>query len=164
MKISILGGGPAGLYFAILLKKARPDCQIALYERNRADDTFGFGVVFSDQTLDIFARYDSESHAAILANFAYWDDIEVHFKDAVVRVGGNGFCGCSRQTLLTLLQKRARALGVELYFKQDIADLGVFAGSDVIVAADGINSRVRALYEGHFAPSVDLRPNKFVWL
>ena len=164
LKVSILGGGPAGLYFAILLKQARPDCRIALYERNRADDTFGFGVVFSDQTLDIFRRYDPQSHAAILANFAYWDDIEVHFKGEVVRVGGNGFCGCSRQTLLTLLQERARALGVELHFEQEIEDLSLFAGSDLIVAADGINSRVRALYQDHFQPDVDLRPNKFVWL
>jgi anthraniloyl-CoA monooxygenase len=164
IKVSILGGGPAGLYFAILLKQARPQCQIALYERNRADDTFGFGVVFSDQTLDIFRRYDPESHAAILANFAYWDDIAVHFKNEVVRVGGNGFCGCSRQVLLTLLQQRARELGVELHFEQDIQDLAAFAGSDLIVAADGINSRVRALYQDHFEPSVDLRPNKFVWL
>ena len=164
MKVHVIGGGPAGLYFAILLKKARPQCRIALYERNRADDTFGFGVVFSDQTLDIFRRYDPESHAAILANFAYWDDIAVHFKGEVVRVGGNGFCGCSRQTLLSLLQERARALGVELHFEKEVSDLGAFAGSDLIVAADGINSRVRALYQDHFAPSVDLRPNKFVWL
>ena len=164
LKVSILGGGPAGLYFAILLKKARPESRIALYERNRANDTFGFGVVFSDQTLDIFRRYDPESHAAILANFAYWDDIAIHFKNEITRVGGNGFCGCSRQTLLRLLQERARALGVELHFEQDITDLAVFAGSDLIVAADGINSRVRALHQDHFAPSVDVRPNKFVWL
>ena len=120
MKVSILGGGPAGLYFSILLKKSRPDCEIALYERNRADDTFGFGVVFSDQTLDIFKRYDPVSHAAILDNFAYWDDIAVHFKNEVIRVGGNGFCGCSRQTLLRLLQERAAGLGVALHFEQEI--------------------------------------------
>ena len=164
MKVSILGGGPAGLYFSILLKKSRPECDIALYERNRADDTFGFGVVFSDQTLDIFRRYDPVSHAAILENFAYWDDIAIHFKNEIIRVGGNGFCGCSRQTLLRLLQERAAGLGVALHFEQEITDLGVFAGSDLIVAADGINSRVRALYEDHFQPAVDLRPNKFVWL
>ena len=164
LKISILGGGPAGLYFAILMKKARPECRVVLYERNRADDTFGFGVVFSDQTLDIFRRYDRESHAAILANFAYWDDIEVHFKGEVIRVGGNGFCGCSRQTLLGLLQERARSLGVELHFEREIASLDAVSGSDLIVAADGINSFVRTLYQDHFAPSVDLRPNKFIWL
>lgn len=164
MKISILGGGPAGLYFSILIKKAHPDYEVALYERNRADDTFGFGVVFSDQTLDIFRRYDPVSHAAILANFAYWDDIEIHFKNETVRVGGNGFCGCSRQTLLRLLQERARELGVALHFEQEIDDLAAFAGSDLIVAADGINSRVRTQYADHFQPVTDLRPNKFVWL
>ena len=164
MKVSILGGGPAGLYFSILLKMARPECNVALYERNRADDTFGFGVVFSDQTLDIFRRYDPVSHAAILKNFAYWDDIAIHFKNEIIRVGGNGFCGCSRQTLLRLLQERAAALGVALHFEQEITDLDIFAGSDLIVAADGINSRVRSLYEDHFKPAVDLRPNKFVWL
>ena len=119
MKISILGGGPAGLYFSILIKKTHPDYEVALYERNRADDTFGFGVVFSDQTLDIFRRYDPASHAAILANFAYWDDIEIHFKNETVRVGGNGFCGCSRQALLRLLQERARGLGVALHFERE---------------------------------------------
>jgi len=164
MKISILGGGPAGLYFSILIKKARPNYEVALYERNRADDTFGFGVVFSDQTLDIFRRYDPASHAAILANFAYWDDIEIHFKNEAIRVGGNGFCGCSRHTLLRLLQERARALGVVLHFEREIDDLAVFAGSDLIVAADGINSRVRTQYAEHFQPATDLRPNKFVWL
>jgi anthraniloyl-CoA monooxygenase len=164
MKISILGGGPAGLYFSILIKKSRPDYDVALYERNRADDTFGFGVVFSDQTLDIFRRYDPVSHAAILANFAYWDDIEIHFKNETVRVGGNGFCGCSRQTLLRLLQERARGLGVALHFEQEIDDLEAFTGSDLIVAADGINSRVRTQYADHFQPATDLRPNKFVWL
>jgi anthraniloyl-CoA monooxygenase len=164
MKISILGGGPAGLYFSILIKKTRPDYEIALYERNRADDTFGFGVVFSDQTLDIFRRYDPASHAAILANFAYWDDIEIHFKNETVRVGGNGFCGCSRQTLLRLLQERAKGLGVALHFEREIEDLAAFAGSDLIVAADGINSRVRAQHADHFQPVTDLRPNKFVWL
>ncbi len=164
MKISILGGGPAGLYFAILIKKAHPDYEVALFERNRPDDTFGFGVVFSDQTLDIFRRYDPVSHAAILANFAYWDDIEIHFKTETVRVGGNGFCGCSRQTLLRLLQERAGGLGVALHFEREIEDLAAFAGSDLIVAADGINSRVRTQYADHFQPATDLRPNKFVWL
>ncbi len=164
MKISILGGGPAGLYFSILLKKSRPDYDVALYERNRANDTFGFGVVFSDQTLDIFRRYDPVSHATILDNFAYWDDVAIHFKDEVIRVGGNGFCGCSRQTLLRLLQERAAGLGVALHFGREIEDLAVFADSDLIVAADGINSQVRARHADHFQPAIDLRPNKFVWL
>ena len=100
MKVNVIGGGPAGLYFAILYKKAWPQARITVYERNRPDDTFGFGVVFSDQTLETFQNYDLESYRSITENFAYWDDIEIHFKGTVQRIGGNGFCGCSRATLL----------------------------------------------------------------
>jgi anthraniloyl-CoA monooxygenase len=164
MKVSVIGGGPAGLYFAILAKKAWPGWDITIYERNRPDDTFGFGVVFSDQTLGAFETYDPESHAAILQNFAYWDDIEIRFKGEVTRVGGNGFCGCSRQTLLRLLQERALELGVKLEFQVEVDDLSRFADSDLIVAADGINSRIRAAHEDHFQTTVDLRPNKFAWM
>ena len=109
MKVDIIGGGPGGLYFAILAKKAWPAMRITVYERNRADDTFGFGVVFSDETLETFEKYDLESYRAITANFAYWDDVEIHFKGTVHRIGGNGFCGCARVTLLKLLHERARA-------------------------------------------------------
>jgi anthraniloyl-CoA monooxygenase len=164
MKISIIGGGPAGLYFAILMKKARPQLDITVVERNRPDDTFGFGVVFSDQTLDIFGRYDPESHQAILDNFSYWDDIEIQFKGETVRVGGNGFCGCSRQTLLRLLQERAEGLGVKIRFQTEVEDLSAFADSDLIVAADGINSPIRERFRDTFQPKVDLRPNKFAWM
>ena len=108
MKIAVVGGGPAGLYFAILMKKRRPAAEITVYERNRADDTFGFGVVFSDATLDNFERYDPPSYRRITQEFAYWDDIAIHFKGAVHRIGGNGFCGCSRRTLLLILQERAQ--------------------------------------------------------
>ena len=114
MKIAIIGGGPAGLYAAILLKKQRPQAEITVYERNRADDTFGFGVVFSDATLDNFEKYDAPSYRRITQEFAYWDDIAVHFRGTVHRVGGNGFCGCSRRMLLLILQERARELGVTL--------------------------------------------------
>jgi anthraniloyl-CoA monooxygenase len=107
MKIVIIGGGPAGLYAAILLKKQRPAAEITVYERNRADDTFGFGVVFSDATLDNFEKYDPPSYRRITQEFAYWDDIAVHFR-ATHRVGGNGFCGCSRRKLL-LIPKSGRA-------------------------------------------------------
>ena len=164
MKISIVGGGPAGLYFAILMKAARPEIDIAVYERNRPDDTFGFGVVFSDQTLDTFARYDPPSHQAILENFSYWDDIAIDFKGETIRVGGNGFCGCSRQTLLRLLQQRAESLGVRIDYQTEVDDLERFADSDLIVAADGINSRIRSTYEQDFGTTVDLRPNKFAWM
>jgi anthraniloyl-CoA monooxygenase len=165
MRIAVIGGGPGGLYFAILMKKWRPAAEIAVIERNRADDTFGFGVVFSDATLDIFERYDPESYRAITDHFAYWDDIEVRFKDTVHRIGGNGFCGCSRQQLLILLQNRARALGVDLRFQTEVEpDLAGLAGYDLIVAADGINSRIREANRDHFLPEADLRPNKFTWL
>ncbi len=165
MRIAVIGGGPGGLYFAILMKKWQPAADITVFERNRPDDTFGFGVVFSDATLDIFERYDAESYRAITENFAYWDDIEVRFKDTVHRIGGNGFCGCSRQTLLILLQNRARQLGVAMEFQTEIdPSLETFAAYDLVVAADGINSRIREASRDHFQPEVDLRPNRFTWL
>ena len=163
MRVAILGGGPAGLYFAILAKREWPGHEITIYERNKADDTFGFGVVFSDQTLETFERYDPISHASIVRNFAYWQDVEVRFKGAVHRIGGNGFCGCARRTLLMLLQDRARALGVAMEFRREITDIGQF-DADLIIAADGINSMVRAQFAEHFQPSVDMRPNKFAWM
>ena len=164
MKIAIIGGGPAGLYSAILLKKQRPEAEITVYERNRADDTFGFGVVFSDATLDNFEKYDAPSYRRITEQFAYWDDIAVHFRGTVHRVGGNGFCGCSRRTLLLILQERARELGVVLLFEADVADEARFADADLVVVADGINSRFREKYIAHFQPEVDLRSNKFAWM
>src|SRR6187431_2562647 len=164
MKIAIIGGGPAGLYAAILLKKQRPQAEITVYERNRADDTFGFGVVFSDATLDNFEKYDPPSYRRITQEFAYWDDIAVHFRGTVHRVGGNGFCGCSRRTLLLILQERARELGVTILFETDIDDETRFADADLIVLADGINSRFRDKYIDHFAPEVDVRSNVFAWM
>jgi anthraniloyl-CoA monooxygenase len=164
MQIAIIGGGPAGLYAAILLKKQRPQAEITVYERNRADDTFGFGVVFSDATLDNFEKYDPPSYRRITQEFAYWDDIAVHFRGTVHRVGGNGFCGCSRRTLLMLLQERAREFGVALHFETDIDDEARFADADLIVLADGINSRFRDKHIDHFQPQIDLRSNKFAWM
>lgn len=164
MKIAIIGGGPAGLYAAILLKKQRPQAAIAVYERNRADDTFGFGVVFSDATLDNFEKYDPPSYRRITQEFAYWDDIAVHFRGSVHRVGGNGFCGCARRTLLLILQERARELGVNLHFEADVDDERRFADCDLVVVADGINSRFREKYVEHFRPEVDLRSNRFAWM
>lgn len=164
MKVAIIGGGPAGLYAAILLKKQRPGADIAVYERNRSDDTFGFGVVFSDATLDNFEKHDLPSYRRITQEFAYWDDIAVHFRGTVHRVGGNGFCGCSRQKLLLILQERARELGVVLHFEADVDDESRFADADLILLADGINSRFREKYVEHFQPEVDLRTNKFAWM
>ena len=163
MKISVIGGGPGGLYFALLAKKRWPRWDVELYERNRADDTFGFGVVFSDATLGTFLDYDPPSYESIRRSFAYWDDVEVVYKGQALRCGGNGFCGCSRVTLLKLLQQRCRELGVAMRFQSE-ASVADFKDSDLVVAADGINSKTRETYREHFKPSVDLRPNKFVWL
>ncbi|MDE2333037.1 MAG: bifunctional salicylyl-CoA 5-hydroxylase/oxidoreductase [Rhodospirillales bacterium] len=164
MRIEVIGGGPAGLYFAILMKKERPDVEIRVHERNRPDDTFGFGVVFSDATLEIFERQDATSAKAITDHFAYWDDIEINFKGNRYRVGGNGFCGCSRRTLLLLLQERARDLGVELSFADDVRSLEQVRGADLIIGSDGINSLVRQGNPTHFGTKVDLRPNRFAWM
>jgi len=163
MKIDVIGGGPAGLYFALLMKKADPSRRIAVHERNRPDDTFGFGVVFSAETLGHFRDYDAPSYDAIRANFAYWDDIDTHFRGEVVRSTGHGFCGMARKTLLLLLHERCRALGVDLHFESE-KGVGDFPESDLIVAADGINSATRERFKATFKPSVDLRPNTFVWL
>ena len=164
MKVSVIGGGPGGLYFALLAKKAWPRWDITVYERNRPDDTFGFGVVFSDQTLDAFKQYDLPSYERIRRRFAYWGGVDVVFKGEVMRSEGNGFCGCSRVALLNILQDRARELGVQMRFQREVDSLEEFPDSDLIVIADGGNSKIRARYEDHFQPSVDLRPNKFTWL
>ncbi|MGE0874036.1 MAG: bifunctional salicylyl-CoA 5-hydroxylase/oxidoreductase [Burkholderiales bacterium] len=164
MKVAIVGAGPGGLYFAILAKKAWPDWDIDVYERNRPDDTFGFGVVFSDETLGTFRDYDAHSYEAIRRAFAYWGDVDVVYKGQTIRCGGNGFCGCSRVTLLKLLQERCRELGVRMHFQREVEGIEAFADADLIVAADGINSRIREAHKAHFRPSVDLRPNKFTWL
>ena len=164
MKVSVIGGGPGGLYFALLAKKAWPRWEITVYERNRPDDTFGFGVVFSDQTLDAFKAYDLVTYERIRRRFAYWGDVDVVYKGKVMRSGGNGFCGCSRVALLNILQDRGRELGVHLRFQREVEGLEEFADSDLVVVADGLNSRIREKYKEHFQPSLDLRPNKFTWL
>ena len=164
MKVSIVGGGPGGLYFALLAQKAWPRWDITVHERNRPDDTFGFGVVFSDQTLDAFKAYDGPSYEMIRRRFAYWGDVDVVYKGRTMRSGGNGFCGCSRVALLHILHDRCRELGVKLRFQTEVEDLDQFADSDLVVIADGINSKLRHKYKDHFQPGVDLRPNKFTWL
>jgi anthraniloyl-CoA monooxygenase len=165
MRIAVAGGGPAGLYFALLMKRDWPAIDVTVIERNKADDTFGFGVVFSDQTLDLFKAVDVPSYEAIRSKFAYWDDIEIHFKETVHRVGGNGFCGCSRRTLLMILQERALELGVNLLFETDFDDVAKLSKDyDLVVASDGINSRIRDTYAEHFQPKTDLRPNRFAWM
>jgi anthraniloyl-CoA monooxygenase len=163
-KIAIVGGGPGGLYLALLTKKARPDWQIDVYEQNRPDDTFGFGVVFSDETLEEFLSRDVESYAAITDAFAYWDDIIIRYKGSEIRCGGNGFAGCSRLTLLQILQKRCEQVGVGLHYQTHVEDLSRFTDCDVIVGSDGINSRIRETHKEFFKPSLQLKTNKFTWL
>ena len=165
MKVHVIGGGPAGLYFAILMKKAWPQTHITVFERNRPDDTFGFGVVFSDQTLEAFESYDRETYRQIVGHFAYWDDIEIHFRGTTHRVGGNGFCGTSRAMLLKILGRRAHSLGIEVKYQSEADPLkSAIRGADLVVAADGINSRTREAFKEQFKPSIELRPNHFAWM
>ena len=164
MKIVCIGGGPAGLYFAILMKQANPSHEITVYERNRPHDTFGWGVVFSDQTLENLKGGDPVSQSRIIDSFAHWDDIDVHFKDRCITSGGHGFCGIARRHLLSILQDRAAELGVDLRFEQEVGSLDSFADADLIVAADGINSRIRTAHADHFRPQVAWQANKFTWL
>ncbi|MEM8742093.1 MAG: bifunctional salicylyl-CoA 5-hydroxylase/oxidoreductase [Pseudomonadota bacterium] len=165
MRIACLGGGPAGLYFAISMKLRDPSHEIVVFERNRADDTFGWGVVLSDETLDNLAANDADSAAAIRAHFAYWDDISVVYRGTNTVSTGHGFCGIGRKTLLLLLQDRARALGVELRFETELSSAASLAAEyDLVVACDGLNSRTRQEFADSFKPDIDLRPNKFVWL
>jgi len=153
VKIAVVRGGPGGLYFALLAKKRWPSHEVVLFERNRADDTFGFGVVFSDETLGIFSEQDRESYEQIRRNFAYWGDVAIHYQGHVLRCGGNGFCGCSRHQLLALLQARCHALGVQLQFQHELAGIHELAGYDLVVAADGINSGQHDLAPGPRRPS-----------
>jgi anthraniloyl-CoA monooxygenase len=163
-RIVCIGGGPAGLYSAILLKQALPRARIEVYERNRPDDTFGWGVVFSDQTLAGFAAADPPSHAAIVGSFHHWDDIDVHIHGQSIRSGGHGFSGIERKRLLNILQERAAALGVEQTFQHDVVDVAAFADADLLIAADGVNSRVRQQYAAAFEPNVDVRKCRYIWL
>jgi anthraniloyl-CoA monooxygenase len=164
MKIAVVGGGPGGLYFSILAKRAFPGAAIDVYERNRADDTFGFGVVFSDETLSVFLDRDPESYHAITQAFAYWDEISFVLHGQEVRSGGHGFCGCGRTELLSILQRRARGLGVGLHFEVEIDDPAMLGDAALIVAADGVNSAFRDRYAETFRPSVTWRRNRFLWL
>ncbi|HVO45495.1 MAG TPA: bifunctional salicylyl-CoA 5-hydroxylase/oxidoreductase [Steroidobacteraceae bacterium] len=163
-RIVCLGGGPAGLYAAILLRKALPAARVEVYERNRPDDTFGWGVVFSDQTMGNFRAADPETHGAILGSFHHWDDIAIHFRGQRIISSGHGFCGISRKRLLNLLQQRAGELGVHQEFEHQIDDTTAFADADLIIAADGVNSRTRIADAAVFEPDVDVRKCRFIWL
>jgi len=164
LKIAVIGGGPGGLYFSILMKKANPAHQITVYERNRPDDTFGFAVVFSDETLKGFMGRDEATYRAITDAFGYWDEIEVRYRDQRIRSGGHGFCGISRIELLNILQHRAQELGVDIQFETEIDNLEQFSDCDLILASDGVNSWIRETYKDKFKPNIDFRKTKFVWL
>src|SRR5438477_9600144 len=164
MRIACLGGGPAGLYFAILMKRRDPAHAIVVVERNRPYDTFGWGVVLSDETLANLAASDPVSAETIRREFVYWDDIAVFHRGTVTRSSGHGFCGIGRKRLLNILQERAQALGVELRFETEIDGLEPYRGYDLIVAADGANSKVRSALAHVFKPDIDVRACKYIWL
>ncbi|MGH7723996.1 MAG: bifunctional salicylyl-CoA 5-hydroxylase/oxidoreductase [Candidatus Eiseniibacteriota bacterium] len=163
MKAAAIGGGPAGLFFALLLKRADPAHEVVVFERNRLDDTFGFGVVFSDATEEALAHADPEVTRAMAQRSHRWDDIEVHYRGQVLTSTGHGFSGLSRRTLLSLLADRCRDVGVRLCFERDVTDPATLRDFDLIVAADGANSVVRERLKDAFRPQVDVRPNRFVW-
>ena len=163
-RIVCLGGGPAGLYASILFRKALPQARVEVYERNRPDDTFGWGVVFSDRTMENFRAADAPSHEAITDSFHHWDDIDVHYRGTTTTTGGHGFCGIERKRLLGILQERGAELGVAHHFQQEVTDDAIFADADLVVAADGVNSRTRKRHEAVFEPDIDTRECRYIWL
>src|SRR3954468_20026349 len=158
MKITCIGGGPAGLYFALLMKKQDPSHRIRVVERNKPYDTFGWGVVFSDQTLGNLQAADPETAAEILGAFNHWDDIEVNIRGHRMVSGGHGFCGIGRKRLLNILQKRCEELGVKLVFETEVTDdqdIAATYGADLVIASDGLNSRIRTRYAASYLPQIE---------
>jgi anthraniloyl-CoA monooxygenase len=165
MRIAIVGGGPGGLYLAALCQQLGPHHEITVWERNAPDDTFGFGVVFSDETLGGIEHADIEIYRAMEREFARWDDIDVHAAGTVITSGGHGFAAMSRRRLLTILQERCRSLGVTLHFRTEAPDPDELSAThDLVVAADGVNSLVRAKYADTYQPQIDVRQCKYMWL
>jgi anthraniloyl-CoA monooxygenase len=164
MKINIIGGGPAGMYFAILMKKAEAAHDLTIYERNGPDDTFGWGVVFSGKTLANLRAADEASHAEITRDFEAWDNVDVVHRDEKISIHGNSFSGIARIRLLKILQKRCEELGVRITFRAEISDFdSMRADCDLFVAADGVNSTVRQKFADEFKPELSVRPNKYIW-
>ncbi len=167
MNIVCIGGGPAGLYFSLLMKKQNPAHDITVIERNRPYDTFGWGVVFSDQTLGNLVNADEETARTVLQAFNHWDDIDIHFKGHTITSGGHGFCGIGRKRLLNILQQRCESLGVKLVFETDVADdqrVAAECNADLVIASDGLNSRIRTRYADSYQPNIEARKCRFVWL
>jgi anthraniloyl-CoA monooxygenase len=165
MRIAVVGGGPGGLYFAALMKQLDPSHEIEVWERNAHDDTFGFGVVFSDETLGGIEHADPAIHEAMSREFARWDDIDIHYRGTVITSGGHGFAAMSRRRLLQILQQRCRELRVTVHFNSEAPPVDELASDhDLVVGADGVNSATRALYADTFRPTLDLRRCKFMWL
>ncbi|MGH7536382.1 MAG: FAD-dependent monooxygenase, partial [Gemmatimonadales bacterium] len=166
VNVAIVGAGPAGLYLAILLKRDDPSHQVTVYERNRVEDTFGFGVVFSDETLENVGEADPETNQAMAAAAARWEDIEIHYRGTVMRSTGHRFSGVERKILLELLASRAQSLGVEVHWQREIRDLSDcgLPAADLIVVADGAASLIRDRLSDQFQPCLDWRRNRFVWL
>jgi anthraniloyl-CoA monooxygenase len=164
MRIVCIGGGPAGLYFGLLMKRRHPQHEITVVERNKPYDTFGWGVVFSDAMMQAMRVADPDSAAEIEDAFNHWDDIELIFKGTRQRTSGHGFVGIGRKHLLNILQRRCEALGVQLVFEREVGSDLDFPDADLIVAADGIGSRIRARYADHFQPDLAVRPNRYIWL
>jgi len=163
VRYAVIGGGPAGLYFALLAKKANPEDEVLVFERNPPDATFGWGVVFSEETLGALRDADYETYTEIGENFARWNAIDIYYHDTRVRSRGHVFTGISRKVLLDILQRRCRALGVRLEFEREVRDLGEFEDADLIVGADGINGLVRRVYGEVFKPQVAVHPTKYAW-
>ena len=164
MKIKIIGGGPAGMYFAILMKKADTTYDIKIYERNGPNDTFGWGVVFSGRTLSNLRAADEPSHAEITRNFEAWDNVEVVHRGEKISIRGNSFSGIARLRLLKILQRRCEELGVEINFRTEVAEFdSLRADCDLVVGADGVNSLVRDAFKEIFQPDLSTRPNKYIW-
>jgi anthraniloyl-CoA monooxygenase len=164
MRITIVGAGPAGLYFGLLMKKLDPSHEVTILERDGPDDTYGWGIVFSDQTLSYLKDHDPPSHDAITSAFETWDNVDVVHRDTKVSVRGNRFSGIARVAMLNILQARCRELGVEIRFRTNVRRVEDLPAHDLLVGADGANSLVRRTYAEQFEPSLDIRRNKYIWL